>query len=153
MQTQIAGANVVEIQAATSSNESITVSAGTDSGWVALTSGPQQTITTNSGKIVVTVAGQVKLPQANNNALGVISYELRNAAGVQVIAPDNLRGVAALYIGGIGSLAQAGYSYVHDGLTPGAYTIKTLYRFTDGAGGGGPFTANFINRALIAKGY
>lgn len=154
LQAQIAAANVVELIATANNAQTITVSGGVDSGFVSLASGPQLTVATASGRLAVTVSGRVQLPQCNTGALGVISYEIRDAAGVQVIAPDNLRGVAAAWYAGAGALAQESYSYVHTGLDPGTYTIKTLYRFTDGTpGGAGPFTANFINRALIAKGY
>ena len=154
LQGQVAAANVVELIATADNAQTITVAGGVDSGFVSLASGPQLDVATASGRIAITVSGRVQLPQCNTGALGVISYEIRDAEGVQIVGPDNLRGPAASWYAGTGAALQAGYSYVHTGLNPGTYTIKTLYRFKDGPpGGAGPFTANFINRALIATGY
>ena len=154
MQSQIAASNVVELVASANNTETITVAGGADSGFVALTSGPQLDVVTNSGQITVTVSARISIPNANASAIALCSYEIRDAAGVQVIAPDNLRALITYNGPDASSMAQASYQAVHNGLTPGKYTIKALYRFTDGpAGGAGPFSANFINRALIAKGY
>lgn len=154
LQGQVAAANVVELIATANNLETITVSGGADSGFVSLASGPQLTVATASGRIAVTVSGRVQLPNSNWGSLAVMSYEIRDAAGVQVVAPDLLRGLADYNGQTVYSLAQGSYQYVHTGLTPGTFTIKTLYRFQDGPpGGAGPFTANFNNRALIAKGY
>jgi hypothetical protein len=145
----------VETTAATTTDETITVAKNADSGWQTLTSGPSVAVATSLGKIVVTVGGRVKIPTSNTNALGVISYEIKNSAGVQVVAPDLYRGPFVEYKGaGTGASVQSSFTYVHDGLTADTYTINALYRYWDGAGAtAGPFTADFINRALIAKGY
>lgn len=154
LQSQIAAANVVELIAETSTDETITIAGGADSGFVELPDGPQLDVATGSGRITVTVSGRVRIPNANAGAIAILGYEIRDAAGELVIGPANLRGLAAAAVAGSAAFAQGSYTNVHAGLEPGSYTIKTLYRFTDGApGGAGPWTANFINRALIAKGY
>lgn len=144
----------METQASTSSDETITIAKNADSGWVSLTSGPSVTVATRSGKLVVTVSGRVKMPVSNTGARAVISYEIRDSLNAQIVAPDINRGVGADFNGGSGSAEQSAYSWVHDGLAAGTYTVKTQYRYLDGAGAtAGPFTADFINRAIIAKGY
>jgi hypothetical protein len=155
LRSLVAQAVKVEVAASTSTDETITVAKNVDSGWQTLTSGPSLTVVTGSGKIVVTVSGRVKIPASNTGALGVISYEIKNAAGVQVVAPDLYRGVYVEFKGaGVGASEQTSFMYVHDGLGAGTFTINALYRYWDGAGAtAGPFTADFINRTLIAKGY
>jgi len=144
----------METQASTASDETITVAKNADSGWISLTSGPSVTVATRAGKIVVTVSGRVKIPVSNTGARAVISYEIRDSLSAQIVAPDINRGVGADFNGGTGSAEQSAYAWVHDGLAPGTYTVKTQYRYQDGAGAtAGPFTADFINRAIIAKGY
>lgn len=148
-------AAAVEITAATSSDETIAINAQADSGWQSLSSGPSLQVTAALGKIVVTVGGRIKIPSSNTGAIAVISYAILDANNVQVVAPDLYRGPAVEYKGaGSGASVQSSFTYVHDGLAPGTYTIKTQYRYWDGSGGAtGTFTADFINRALIAKGY
>lgn len=152
---QVAQATTVEMTAATATDETITINANADSGWLTLASGPSLTVATASGKIVVTVGGRIRIPSANTNSLGAISYQILDANGVQVIGPDLYRGVFVEYKGsGMGASAQTSFVAVHDGLAAGSYTVKTLYRYWDGPGGvTGTWTADFINRALIAKGY
>jgi hypothetical protein len=153
MQSQIAAANVVELIAAPAADESITIAAAGDSGFVALSAGPQLAVSTDSGRITVTVSGRIRIISSNPNAVAIIGYEIRDAAGVQVVAPDIFRGFGTGTGNATAALGQGSYTYAHTGLAPGAYTVKALYRFTDGAGAGGPYSASFINRALIAKGY
>jgi hypothetical protein len=150
----VAAGQVVELQAATLTDETITVAAKADSGWQKL-SGPSLPVHTDAGIIVVTVSGRIKIPSSNTGAQAAIAYHLLDANNVEQVPGDLTRAVWIEFKGATaGASTQDSFTYVHTGLPPGDYTLEALHRYWDGSGAvTGTFTADFINRSLIAKGY
>lgn len=150
---QIAAAKVVEVSATAASTETVTIAANADSGWHSL-SGPAVSVTTDSGKIIVTVSARISIGSANSNSQAGMSWELINDSGAVVAGPDLSRGVYAIYKGGMGAVAQSAFTFAHEGLPPGTYTVRSRYRYWDGPGSmGGTWWAEYSNRSLIAKAY
>lgn len=151
---QAAAGQVVEIQAATIADETIAVAAKADSGWQKL-SGPALPVHTDAGIIVVTVSGRIKIPASNTGAQAAIAYHLLDANSVEQVPADLTRAVWVEFKGATaGASVQGSFSFVHTGLAPGDYTLEAEHRYWDGPGAvTGTFTADFINRSLIAKGY
>lgn len=153
LQFQLAQAKVVEVTATAIPTESVIIPANADSGWQGL-SGPGLDIYTASGKIAVTVSGRIEIGSANSNSQAGMSWEVSDEQGQRIIAPDLGRGIYAIYKGGMGAVTQSAFTFVHEGLAPGIYRVRTRYRYWDGVGGmGGTWAAEFRNRSLILKAY
>lgn len=151
---KVAQAKIVEAAAVVAGRETLTIPARSDSGWHSL-AGPQQQITTAAGKITVTVSGRIEIGSANTNAQAAMSWDLLNENGQVVIGPDLHRGTYVTYKAGMGAISQSDFTFVHEGIAPGTYTVRARYRHWDGAGFAmdGNFPADFSNRSLIVKAY